>query len=53
VSEASVLQQAVTHAFSADGALAQADERYVEREVQVRMAQAVASAMRTCTSRST
>lgn len=39
------LAQAVTHAFSAGGALAQADERYVEREVQMRMALAVAAAI--------
>jgi ATP-dependent DNA helicase DinG len=39
------LREAVTHAFAAGGALAQADERYVEREVQVRMALAVAAAI--------
>jgi ATP-dependent DNA helicase DinG len=39
------LQQAVSHAFASAGSLAQADERYVEREVQVRMAQAVAQAI--------
>lgn len=41
----SPLQQAVAHAFSPTGALSQADERYVEREVQVRMAHAVAGAI--------
>src|SRR5436189_5151222 len=39
------LQRAVTHAFAPGGALAEADQRYVEREVQVRMALAVASAI--------
>lgn len=39
------LAEAVTLAFSAGGALAQADARYVEREVQVRMALAVAAAI--------
>jgi ATP-dependent DNA helicase DinG len=36
---------AVAHAFSAGGALARADSGYVEREVQLRMAAAVASAI--------
>src|SRR5687767_4247104 len=39
------LREAVAHAFAAGGALAQADDRYVEREVQVRMAFAVAAAI--------
>jgi len=39
------LQEAVTHAFAAGGSLSQADARYVEREVQLRMAQAVAAAI--------
>ncbi len=41
----SELRSAVAHAFSAGGALAQADSGYVEREVQLRMAAAVASAI--------
>jgi len=41
----SALSEAVAHAFGSDGALAQADDRYVEREVQVRMALAVACAI--------
>ena len=41
------LQEAVTHAFAAGGSLSQADARYVEREVQLRMAQAVADAIDT------
>jgi len=41
----SALKEAVAHAFGPGGALAQADDRYVEREVQVRMALAVASAI--------
>ena len=43
--EMSELRSAVAHAFSAEGALAEADSGYVEREVQLRMADAVASAM--------
>ena len=39
------LQQAVSHAFARGGALAQADAHYVEREVQQRMARAVAEAI--------
>jgi len=39
------LQRAVTHAFAAGGALSEADERYVERDVQMRMARAVAAAI--------
>jgi len=39
------LDQAVSHAFASSGSLAQADQRYVEREVQLRMAQAVAQAI--------
>ena len=39
------LEEAVAHAFAAGGALSQADDRYVEREVQLRMAAAVASAI--------
>ena len=39
------LNDAVLHAFAAGGPLSQADDRYVEREVQVRMAMAVASAI--------
>jgi ATP-dependent DNA helicase DinG len=41
----SALSEAVSHAFGTGGALALADERYVEREVQVRMAMAVAAAI--------
>jgi ATP-dependent DNA helicase DinG len=41
----SPLKEAVAHAFAAGGALSQADVRYVEREVQLRMAQAVAGAI--------
>lgn len=41
----SPLHEAVSHAFAAGGALSQADERYTEREVQVRMALAVAAAI--------
>ena len=41
----SALKEAVAHAFGADGALAQADDRYIEREVQLRMAMAVAAAI--------
>jgi ATP-dependent DNA helicase DinG len=40
-----VLSDAVSLAFSGSGALAQADERYVEREVQLRMALEVANAI--------
>ena len=39
------LAAASTDALSASGALAQADARHVEREVQIRMAQAVAEAI--------
>lgn len=39
------LRDAVMQAFSATGALAQADARYVEREVQLRMAVEVADAI--------
>lgn len=39
------LREAVQHAFIAGGALSQADERYVEREVQVAMALEVAAAI--------
>jgi ATP-dependent DNA helicase DinG len=39
------LQDAVSAAFARDGALAQADDGHVEREVQVRMALAVAQAI--------
>jgi ATP-dependent DNA helicase DinG len=39
------LQEAVAHAFAAGGSLSQADARYVEREVQLRMANAVADAI--------
>lgn len=39
------LAAASTEALSAGGALAQADERHVERAVQIRMAQAVAEAI--------
>lgn len=39
------LHDAVTLAFAQGGALSQADERYKEREVQVRMALAVAAAI--------
>ena len=38
-----MLREAVVAAFGADGALAQADEAYVEREVQQRFALAVAA----------
>jgi len=41
----SALKEAVAHAFSADGALARADDRYIERDVQLRMAMAVAAAI--------
>jgi ATP-dependent DNA helicase DinG len=41
----SPLRDAVLHAFAAGGALSQADERYTEREVQVRMALAIAAAI--------
>src|SRR2546427_1270936 len=41
----SALAEAVAHAFGADGALARADDRYIEREVQLRMAMAVAAAI--------
>jgi len=41
----SPLREAVAHAFGPGGALSQADDRYVERDVQVRMAMAVASAI--------
>ena len=41
----SPLQQAVVEAFAQGGALSQADPRYVEREVQQRMAQEVAQAI--------
>jgi ATP-dependent DNA helicase DinG len=41
----SALHEAVSHAFARGGALSQADERYVEREVQVRMALEVARAI--------
>ena len=43
------LAAASTEALLATGALAQADERHVEREVQLRMAQAVAEAIETRT----
>ena len=39
------LTEAVTEAFAPTGALARADSHYVEREVQIRMAQAVARAI--------
>jgi len=39
------LREAVAQAFAPGGVLAQADERYVEREVQQRMAQDVAAAI--------
>jgi ATP-dependent DNA helicase DinG len=39
------LQQAVAHAFAAGGSLSEVDPRYVERDVQVRMALAVAQAI--------
>jgi ATP-dependent DNA helicase DinG len=39
------LREAVAQAFAPGGALAQADERYVEREVQQHMAQDVAAAI--------
>jgi ATP-dependent DNA helicase DinG len=39
------LQELVAEAFAEGGALSQADERYLEREVQQRMAQAVACAI--------
>ncbi|WP_280155624.1 ATP-dependent DNA helicase [Piscinibacter sp. XHJ-5] len=39
------LREAVAHAFTAGGALSQADERYTEREVQLRMALEVAAAI--------
>ncbi len=39
------LQEAVASAFATDGALARADAHHVEREVQLRMAQAVAEAI--------
>jgi ATP-dependent DNA helicase DinG len=41
----SALQEAVSHAFARGGALSQADDRYIEREVQQRMAQEVATAI--------
>lgn len=41
----SSLREHVAQAFAPGGPLAQADERYVEREVQQRMAQAVAEAI--------
>jgi len=41
------LEEAVTAAFARGGALAQADERHVEREVQLRMALGVAQAIDT------
>ncbi|HJV62163.1 MAG TPA: ATP-dependent DNA helicase [Albitalea sp.] len=41
----SALQRAVAHAFARGGPLSQADERYVEREVQISMARAVAEAI--------
>jgi ATP-dependent DNA helicase DinG len=41
----SVLTESVAQAFASGGALSQADERYVEREVQQRMAQDVAEAI--------
>ena len=41
----SALKEAVAHAFGADGALAHADDRYIERDVQLRMAMAVAAAI--------
>ncbi|CAG1019211.1 putative ATP-dependent DNA helicase YoaA [Burkholderiaceae bacterium] len=44
-SSRSALQEAVEHAFTRGGALSQADERYVEREVQRRMAIDVAAAI--------
>ena len=42
---ASALQNAVSEAFAPGGALSEADARYVEREVQQRMAQDVAGAI--------
>lgn len=39
------LHEAVTHAFARSGPLAGADERYVPRDVQLRMAQSVADAI--------
>jgi len=43
--ESTPLQDAVSEAFAQGGALSQADEHYVEREVQQRMALAVAQAI--------
>lgn len=45
LSDLSTLQEAVTAAFAQGGALAQADPNHVEREVQLRMALAVAQAI--------
>jgi ATP-dependent DNA helicase DinG len=44
----SALRAAVAQAFAAGGALSEADPRYVEREVQQRMAQDVAAAIDDC-----